>query len=204
MERAGLSEPRVMRRGGRERTSQTNLVCAILRRVLTSPDAVPPKKMRRSSDSSLTFRRNLLILFLNFRGGTRMSRKSPGLLALLVRWGLLIGRPLRSAADRRPSTQPIQGQTVSGVVKVTGWVLDFNARWTRSSSSSMASFANRADIESAAGRRPRGLPDLRQQRNAESRLRLLVPREPRLRATVARDHDPGDRVGAGRSSRSDR
>jgi hypothetical protein len=55
-----------------------------------------------------------------------MLRKSPGLLALLfVGAGALA--PSISAQPIGVIDQPTQGQTVSGVVKVTGWVLDFNA-----------------------------------------------------------------------------
>jgi hypothetical protein len=55
-----------------------------------------------------------------------MLRKSPGLAALLfVGAGLLA--PSISAQPIGVIDQPTQGQRVSGVVKVTGWVLDFNA-----------------------------------------------------------------------------
>jgi hypothetical protein len=55
-----------------------------------------------------------------------MLRKSPGLAALLfVGAGLLA--PSISAQPIGVIDQPIGGQHVSGVVKVTGWVLDFNA-----------------------------------------------------------------------------
>jgi hypothetical protein len=54
-----------------------------------------------------------------------MLRKSPGLAALLfVGAGLLA--PSISAQPIGVIDQPTQGQRVSGVVKVTGWVLDFN------------------------------------------------------------------------------
>jgi Bacterial Ig domain len=54
-----------------------------------------------------------------------MLRKSPGLLALLVVGAWLLA-PSISAQPIGVIDQPIQGQQVSGVVKVTGWVLDFN------------------------------------------------------------------------------
>lgn len=55
-----------------------------------------------------------------------MLRKSPGLPALLFVGAGLIA-PSISAQPIGVIDQPIQGQRVSGVVKVTGWVLDFNA-----------------------------------------------------------------------------
>jgi hypothetical protein len=55
-----------------------------------------------------------------------MLRKSPGLLALLAAGAWLLA-PCASAQPIGVIDQPTQGQTVSGVVKVTGWVLDFNA-----------------------------------------------------------------------------
>ena len=55
-----------------------------------------------------------------------MLRKSPGLAALLfVGAGLLVA-PSLSAQPIGVIDQPTQNQQVSGVVKVTGWVLDFN------------------------------------------------------------------------------
>jgi hypothetical protein len=55
-----------------------------------------------------------------------MLRKSPGLLALLVAGAWLFAAREVSAQPIGVIDQPIPGQTVSGVVKVTGWVLDFN------------------------------------------------------------------------------
>jgi hypothetical protein len=55
-----------------------------------------------------------------------MLRKSPGLLALLAA-GVWLLAPRASAQPIGVIDQPRQGQTVSGVVKVSGWVLDFNA-----------------------------------------------------------------------------
>jgi hypothetical protein len=55
-----------------------------------------------------------------------MLRKSPGLLALLAAGAWLLA-PCASAQPIGVIDQPTQGQTVSGVVKVSGWVLDFNA-----------------------------------------------------------------------------
>ncbi len=55
-----------------------------------------------------------------------MLRKSPGLLALLVAGAWLLA-PCASAQPIGVIDQPTPGQRVSGVVKVTGWVLDFNA-----------------------------------------------------------------------------
>jgi hypothetical protein len=55
-----------------------------------------------------------------------MLRKSPGLLALLAAGAWLLA-PCASAQPIGVIDQPTQGQRVSGVVKVTGWVLDFNA-----------------------------------------------------------------------------
>ncbi|HEV8608642.1 MAG TPA: Ig-like domain-containing protein [Thermoanaerobaculia bacterium] len=55
-----------------------------------------------------------------------MRRKSPGLLALLFIGAGLIATSV-SAQPIGVIDQPTQGQRVSGVVKVTGWVLDFNA-----------------------------------------------------------------------------
>jgi large repetitive protein len=55
-----------------------------------------------------------------------MLRKSPGLLALLFSGAWLLGSSV-SAQPIGVIDQPAAGQTVSGVVKVTGWVLDFNA-----------------------------------------------------------------------------
>ena len=55
-----------------------------------------------------------------------MLRKSPGLLGLLFSGAWL----LSTSATAQPIgtiDQPTAGQTVSGVVKVSGWVLDFNA-----------------------------------------------------------------------------
>jgi hypothetical protein len=72
-----------------------------------------------------------------------MLRKSPGLLALLlVGAGSLA--PSVSAQPIGVIDQPIQGQSVSGVVKVTGWVLDFNAL-DRVELLVDGTFANRAD-----------------------------------------------------------
>ena len=72
-----------------------------------------------------------------------MLRKSPGLLALLfVGAGALA--PSISAQPIGVIDQPTQGQTVSGVVKVTGWVLDFNAI-DRVELLVDGTFANRAD-----------------------------------------------------------
>ena len=55
-----------------------------------------------------------------------MLRKSPGLLALLVAGAWLFAAREVSAQPIGVIDQPTGGQTVSGVVKVTGWVLDFN------------------------------------------------------------------------------
>ena len=55
-----------------------------------------------------------------------MLRKSPGLLALLVAGAWLFAARELCAQPIGVIDQPIPGQTVSGVVKVTGWVLDFN------------------------------------------------------------------------------
>jgi hypothetical protein len=55
-----------------------------------------------------------------------MLRKSPGLLALLAAGAWLLA-PCASAQPIGVIDQPTQGQRVSGVVKVSGWVLDFNA-----------------------------------------------------------------------------
>jgi hypothetical protein len=55
-----------------------------------------------------------------------MLRKSPGLQALLFVGAGLIATSV-SAQPIGVIDQPIQGQRVSGVVKVSGWVLDFNA-----------------------------------------------------------------------------
>ena len=55
-----------------------------------------------------------------------MLRKSPGLLALLAAGAWLLA-PCASAQPIGVIDQPTAGQTVSGVVKVSGWVLDFNA-----------------------------------------------------------------------------
>ncbi|HMA18785.1 MAG TPA: Ig-like domain-containing protein, partial [Thermoanaerobaculia bacterium] len=72
-----------------------------------------------------------------------MLRKSPGLLALLlVGAGSLA--PSISAQPIGVIDQPTQGQRVSGVVKVTGWVLDFNAI-DRVELLVDGTFANRAD-----------------------------------------------------------
>jgi hypothetical protein len=54
-----------------------------------------------------------------------MLRKSPGLLALLAAGAWLLA-PCASAQPIGVIDQPTQGQRVSGVVKVSGWVLDFN------------------------------------------------------------------------------
>ena len=54
-----------------------------------------------------------------------MLRKSPGLLALLVA-GVWLLAPCASAQPIGVIDQPTPGQRVSGVVKVSGWVLDFN------------------------------------------------------------------------------
>ena len=55
-----------------------------------------------------------------------MLRKSPGLLALLVA-GVWLLAPSVWAQPIGVIDQPTAGQTVSGVVKVSGFVLDFNA-----------------------------------------------------------------------------
>ncbi len=73
-----------------------------------------------------------------------MLRKSPGLLALLAVGACLIA-PVASAQPIGAIDQPIQGQTVSGVVKVTGWVLDFN-QVDKIELFVDGAFANRADI----------------------------------------------------------
>src|SRR5438034_1208413 len=54
-----------------------------------------------------------------------MLRKSPGLLALLVA-GVWLLAPSVWAQPIGVIDQPTAGQTVSGVVKVSGFVLDFN------------------------------------------------------------------------------
>lgn len=72
-----------------------------------------------------------------------MLRKSPGLLALLVTGAWLLA-PSVFAQPIGAIDQPTQGQTVSGVVKVTGWVLDFN-RVDKVELYVDGAFANRAD-----------------------------------------------------------
>jgi len=73
-----------------------------------------------------------------------MLRKSPGLLALLAVGACLIA-PVALAQPIGAIDQPVQGQRVSGVVKVTGWVLDFN-RVDKIELFVDGAFANRADI----------------------------------------------------------
>src|SRR5437867_8441708 len=72
-----------------------------------------------------------------------MRRKSPGLLALLFVGAGLIATSV-SAQPIGVIDQPIQGQRVSGVVKVTGWVLDLNAL-DKVELLVDGNFANRAD-----------------------------------------------------------
>jgi hypothetical protein len=73
-----------------------------------------------------------------------MLRKSPGLLALLAAGACLVA-PFALAQPIGALDQPIQGQRVSGVVKVTGWVLDFN-QVDKIELFVDGAFANRADI----------------------------------------------------------
>ena len=55
-----------------------------------------------------------------------MLRKSPVLLALLVAGAWLFAAREVCAQPIGVIDQPTSGQTVAGVVKVSGWVLDFN------------------------------------------------------------------------------
>jgi hypothetical protein len=72
-----------------------------------------------------------------------MLRKSPGLLALLAAGAWLLA-PCASAQPIGVIDQPTQGQRVSGVVKVSGWVLDFN-QVDKIELLVDGTFANRAD-----------------------------------------------------------
>ena len=73
-----------------------------------------------------------------------MLRKSPGLLALLVAGACLFAAREVCAQPIGVIDQPTQGQRVSGVVKVTGWVLDFN-QLDKVELLVDGAFANRAD-----------------------------------------------------------
>ena len=85
-----------------------------------------------------------------------MARKAPRLLALLVSsvW-FLAGRA--GAQPIGGIDFPGEGQTVTGIVKVSGFVLDFN-NIDRVEVLVDGILVNRADIEPAPPRRPRDLP----------------------------------------------
>ncbi len=73
-----------------------------------------------------------------------MLRKSPGLLALLVAGVWLFAAREVCAQPIGVIDQPTSGQRVSGVVKVSGWVLDFN-QLDKVELLVDGAFANRAD-----------------------------------------------------------
>ena len=75
-----------------------------------------------------------------------MFRKAPRLLALLAFVGLPAGEWRGRAADRSASILRVDGQTVSGIVRVSGFVLDLNSRRARSSSSSTTCPSTAADL----------------------------------------------------------
>ena len=119
-----------------------------------------------------------------------MDRKALRILALVAAATCLLARGAGAQPFGAIDT-PTDGQTVSGIVRVSGFVLDFS---TRSSNIDLLvdgiARQPRAD-EPAAGGRPRGLPDLRGQPDVAARLPDLVPRrQPRRRA--ARRRDPRD------------
>ena len=114
-----------------------------------------------------------------------MARKAPRLLALLVSSVWFLAGRAEGAAYRRHRL-PGDGQTVTGVVRVSGFVLDFRTRSTGSRCWSAAASHQPGRHEHAAPRRPRDLPELRQQRHAESRVPLLVPGARHLQRRPAR------------------
>src|SRR5215467_570553 len=76
-------------------------------------------------EERLTFHRVFHILFLNFRGGLRMVRKAPSIFALLVAVGWFGSRAATADVIGGIDT-PTANQTVFGVVRVSGFALDFN------------------------------------------------------------------------------